>query len=311
VRVCAEMAAAFSLFRRAAARAAVGGTCVAALWPRSPHCENPPFFDLEGRVALVTGSSRGIGYAIAVGLAEHGATVVLHGSNPATLADAREALLRETGVPAQRATFVAFDIFDEAACAEGVRQVKQKTGRTPDILVNNAGINYRTDLSHFTPEKFRDYVLQANLVGPFVLIRECAPGMQERGWGRIVNVGSIMGHIGRAGLHAYCASKHGLAGLTKSLAAELGKDGVCVNCLEPGYVRTQLTQKLQDDEEFEGMVSARTPVGRWAVPREMAGPAVFLCSSAASYVNGATLTVDGGFIGTFMGHHSAGTVRPS
>lgn len=162
------------------------------------------------------------------------------------------------------------------------------------------GINFRAALEQYPTSQFQR-ILQANLVGPFVLARECAPGMQARGWGRIVNVGSIMGHVGSAGMHAYCSSKHAIAGLTKALAAELGGHGICVNALEPGYVYTDLTQRLASNREFEGHIAARTPAKRWGNPRDMAGPAVFLCSDASAYVNGHTLVADGGMIETFTG----------
>ena len=180
-----------------------------------------------------------------------------------------------------------------------------RTGRSPDILVNNAGINRRLPLSEFDTDSF-EHVLRANLIGPFVLCREVAGPMQERGWGRIVNVGSIMGHVGAANLHAYCASKHALSGLTKSLATELGGGGVTVNCISPGYFATDLTKPLKSNEGFDARVRQRNPLGRWGVAREMAGPCVFLCSEGASYVNGAMLVVDGGMISTFHPFGSVG-----
>lgn len=290
------------LLRRFALRTAGFGGAAALSTASCARSESaaPQLFRLDGRVALVTGSSRGIGYAIAVGLAEQGAHVVMSGTNKERVESARLALLSDTGVNPDKISCVAFNVTDEQGCIDAVQAVARQTGRTPDILVNNAGLNHRTALDDFTTERF-EHVLRANLVGPFILARECAPGMRERGWGRIVNVGSIMGHVGRAGMHAYCSSKHGIAGLTKTLAAELGEFGICVNCVEPGYIRTDLTKGLQAVEAFEAEVTNRTPVGRWGVPREMAGPAVFLCTDAAGYVNGAQLVADGGMIETFHG----------
>lgn len=260
---------------------------------RKPLAES---FRLNRRVALVTGASRGLGLAMAIGLADQGAHVVLGGRDAETLAVARAALLLQS--PAAACSTVAFDAADEASCCAAVAEVARVAGHTPDILVNNAGINHRLPLDDFTLDKF-NAVLAANLAGPFVLSRECARGMKARGWGRILNVGSIMSHVGREGLHAYASSKHAIAGLTRSLAAELGGDGVCVNCICPGYFPTDLTQRLQSDAAFSGAVRRRTPAGRWGRPDELAGPAVFLCSDAASYVNGTTLLVDGGMTSTF------------
>ena len=219
------------MFRRCLSRTAGlgGAAALSSACSARSYSAASPLFSLEGKVALVTGSSRGIGFAIACALAEQGATVVMSGTNSETLAAARTALLRETEVSASRISFVAFNVQDEEGCINAVREVARQTGQTPDILVNNAGLNHRATLGQFETERF-EHVLRANLVGPFVLARECAAGMRERGWGRIVNVGSIMGHVGRAGVPAYCASKHGIAGLSKALAAELGPDGICVNC---------------------------------------------------------------------------------
>ena len=227
---------------------------------------------------------------------------MLGGTRDDTLDAARSALLEATSTPPARCSTIAFDVSDEAACVAAVAEVARRHGRSPDILVNNAGINHRSPLSDFSTERF-NHVLRTNLNGPFVLSRECAKGMAQRGWGRIVNVGSIMGEIGRNGMHAYVASKHGVHGLTKCLAAELGGSGVTCNALAPGYIGTDLTSKLQRDPSFNAQITSRTPVGRWGTPREMAGPAVFLCSDAASYVNGVSLVADGGMIETF--HYGA------
>lgn len=274
----------------------------------SSHDTYSSMFRLDGKVALVTGASRGLGFAIACGLASQGAHVVMGGTNPETLQVARQSLITQTNTPPSNVSYVAFNVANEKECVDAVKRVAELAGHSPDILVNNAGINHRAPLAEFTSERY-NHVLLTNLHGPFFLSRECAAGMKERGWGRIVNVGSIMGEIGRTGMHAYNSSKHALHGLTKSLAAELGEYGVTVNTLAPGYIRTDLTQRLQDDSGFSAQIAARTPVGRWGNPQEMAGPAVFLCSTAASYVNGATLVADGGMIETY--HHASLGAIPS
>lgn len=168
------------MIARMLARGAIGGaTALAAVNSTTARCETTSaqssLFDLTGKVALVTGASRGIGFAIARGLAEQGATVVMSGTSQDRLVEARWALLAETNAPPTNVFCVAFDVCDEAACIAAVKTVREQTGRTPDILVNNAGVNHRASLPSFTTERF-DHIVRANLVGPFVLARECAPG---------------------------------------------------------------------------------------------------------------------------------------
>ena len=245
-------------------------------------------FDLTGKVALVTGASRGLGYAMAEGLAEHGARVVLNGRDAATL-EAKAAQLRRQGLQAEIA---AFDVADGAAVAAGVAQVAQRHGRL-DVLVNNAGIQHRVPVVEWTDEDF-DRVIATNLSACFRMSREAAKVMLAQGSGSIVNTGSVVSILGRPTIHAYVAAKAGLHGLTRSMAAELARHGVRVNAIGPGYFATEMNQKLLADQAFTAWVESRTPIGRWADPAELKGAVVFLASDAASYVHGHVLMVDGG-----------------
>ena len=253
------------------------------------HFPSPHPFDLSGRLALVTGSSAGLGLAIAQGLARAGARIVLNGRDAGRLA-AAAASLRADGADVEIA---AFDVADAAAATAGIDAVLAAHGPL-EIVVNNAGVNRRQPLEAFSDAQWRS-LLAVNLDGPFHVARAALPGMKARGRGKLINVCSLASEIGRPNIVPYAASKGALQMFTRALAVEVAPFGIQVNGIAPGFFATAMNAGLTSDAEFDAWVRRRTPAGRWGDPAEVAGAAVFLASDAASYVTGHVLFVDGGF----------------
>ena len=268
-----------------------------------PTALNPtPLFSLQGRVALVTGASRGLGLAMAQALATHGAEVWLNGRDADSLGPAveqvRAAALADGGDTGKgKAHALPFDVTDEAAATAAVAHVLADSGRL-DILINNVGQRRRQPLDELPARALRD-LLEANLVSAWHLCREAARPMRIQGFGRIINVTSIAGPIARAGDAAYTTSKGALEAMTRALAAELGAQGINVNAIAPGYFATETNAAMVDDERTLAWLQQRSSLGRWGQPGEIAGAAVFLASPAASYITGQTLVVDGGYLAHF------------
>jgi gluconate 5-dehydrogenase len=245
-------------------------------------------FDLTGRRALLTGSSQGIGLALARGLGEAGAEVVLNGRDAAKLARAAEGL-QAAGIAARTA---AFDVTDSRAVEAGVARIEAELGPI-DILCNNAGVNLRGALEAM-PDATWHEVIATNLHSAFYCARAVAKGMIARGRGKIINTCSVMSMLGRPTTGPYTASKGAIGMLTKAMCADWAKHGLQCNGIAPGYFSTELTAPLRADAGFNDWLCKRTPAGRWGELPELAGAAVFLASDASSYVNGHLLYVDGG-----------------
>lgn len=245
-------------------------------------------FSLDGGVVLVTGSSQGIGRALATACAEAGAHVVINARSADTVQTAVDQLV-DAGLSASGAVA---DVTDEDAVVAMVTEIEATIGPISG-LINNAGIQRRAPVLDFDVETYRE-VIDMNLVSPFIVSKAVGKHMAERARGRIVNIGSVQSQLGRPSIVPYTASKGGVVLLTRGLCADLGPLGIQVNCIAPGYFQTELTQALVDDPVFSQWVADRTPTGRWGNVDELGGAAVFLLSDAASFINGQTLFVDGG-----------------
>jgi gluconate 5-dehydrogenase len=241
-------------------------------------------FDLTGRCALITGSSQGIGLALAHGLSQAGATVVLNGRDAVKLAAAAET------IPSART--LAFDATDHAAVRAAVDGFEADHGPI-DILVNNAGMQHRCPLEDFAADAF-ERLLRTNISTVFNVGQACARHMIARGQGKIINIASVQTALARPGIAPYAATKGAVGNLTKGMATDWAKHGLNCNAIAPGYFDTPLNAALVADTEFSGWLAKRTPAGRWGRVEELVGACVFLASDAASFVNGHVLYVDGG-----------------
>src|SRR5690349_15010690 len=244
---------------------------------------------LEGRVAVITGAGRGIGRAIALALGGAGASLALVDR---TAADTAETAKLAVNAGAQCATF-GCDVREEPQVQTLTSQVMQRFGAA-HILVNNAGTAIRKKVHEFTLEEWR-LVMETNLTGPFLLCRHFIPHMKGRGYGRIINLTSIMAHVSSDGRGVYSASKHGLLGLTRALAVELAEEHITAVAISPGFVETDLTAPLRADAAKSAALLAQTPLGRFGKPEEIAAAALYICSDAAAYMTGNDILIDGGW----------------
>lgn len=245
---------------------------------------------LDGKVAIVTGASRGLGRAMALGLAEAGADVVV----VSRTMEALEGLAREIGTLGQQGLAIRVDVTDRHEVADMVRSAMETFGKI-DILVNNAGTIFRTEAEEY-PEEAWDRVLEVNLKGVFLCCQAVGKVMIAQRRGKIINMGSLLSAIGVPLIPAYAASKGGVRQLTKALAVEWARYNIHVNAIGPGYFRTELTEALEKDEKRTAWILRRTPLGRWGVPEDLKGPVVFLASDASDYITGQILYVDGGWL---------------
>ena len=245
-------------------------------------------FDLTGRTALITGASRGIGFAIAQALASAGASLILNGRDAASLDRAAEEL-RASGA---KVATVNFDVMDAAAVKEAIYGI-EADGTSIDILVNNAGIQRRGPLEEFGHDDWRA-IMETNVDGVFYVSQAVAPHMIKRERGKIINIASVQSELVRATTAPYATSKGAVRNLTKGMCADWAKYGLQVNAIAPGYFATPLNQVLWDDPKFNDWLCKRTPAGRWGELSDLHGVAIFLASSASDFVNGQVLHVDGG-----------------
>ncbi|MDM1550434.1 gluconate 5-dehydrogenase [Empedobacter falsenii] len=250
-------------------------------------------FDLSGKIALITGGTHGLGLAMAEGLAQAGAELVITSTTPSKLEEALQ-YYKSKGFTT---TGYIFDVTDQLEAKEQVELIEKNHGQI-DILVNNAGIIKRVLAVDMDVEDFRK-VIDVDLVGPFIMSQLVAKGMIERKAGKIINICSMMSELGRDNVSAYASAKGGLKMLTRNLATEWAKHNIQVNGIGPGYFATSQTEPIRvDGNPFNEFIINRTPTGRWGNPEDLAGTAIFLASEASNFVNGQIIYVDGGILAT-------------
>ncbi|MBI3408381.1 MAG: 3-oxoacyl-ACP reductase FabG [Planctomycetes bacterium] len=246
-------------------------------------------FNLNGKVALVTGGSKGLGKAMARGLAEMGADVVISSRHEEELRPALDEIVRDTG---RKGRFIVADMAKRADVRKLAQTALEQMGKI-DILINNAGTNVPQPIDQIKDEDW-DRVMEINLNSIMVLTRALVPQMKTRRWGRIIHISSVMGFVSKGGRNIYSVTKSGLLGFARATALDLGEHGITVNCLAPGPFLTDLPGKLLSAEE-KANFARMTAMNRWGEPKELVGPALLLATEAGSYITGATLIVDGGF----------------
>ena len=245
-------------------------------------------FDLTGKVALVTGSSQGIGLALAEGLAEAGAKIILNGRNEKKLKDAAYHLKQNY----KSISFLQFDVTEYSTVTQKINEYYD-TGARIDILVNNAGIQYRAPLEDFPAEQF-ELLMKTNVSSIFNVGQAVAKYMIREGEGKIINIASVQTALARPGIAPYTTTKGAVSNLTKGMATDWASKGLQVNAIAPGYFKTPLNAALVADADFSSWLKKRTPAGRWGEVKELVGACIFLAASSSSFVNGQTIFVDGG-----------------
>lgn len=247
-------------------------------------------FDLSGRTALITGASRGIGFAIAEALAAAGARVILNGRSASSL-DETAQRLRQSGAQVETSVF---DVTNAAQAVAAIQLIEESIGPI-DILVNNAGIQRRAPLDQFKDSDWRE-LMATNLDSVYYVSKAVAPHMIARGRGKIINIGSVQCELARPGIAPYTASKGAVKNLTKGMCADWARHGLQINAIGPGYFATPLNKALVEDPVFDEWLRKRTPAGRWGKLQDLHGVAVFLASGASDFINGQTIYVDGGIL---------------